>query len=323
MPGLVNWTAAHLAFKPQAARGALTALACAAAAHGAWAASLNDCQGQTEPSAATQDRLIQVAAAVKAELDRSGQTVAIVSRSGLALQRFDHRYSHAGVSLKASPTIPWSVRQLYYACDQKRPRIFDQGMSGFVMGALDPAEGYVSIVLLPPDAAQALERTALDDQQALRLLGGTYSANAYAFGLRYQNCNQWLAELMASAWGALPPRDDARGQAQDWLRAQHYQPSTFSLGWGPVAWLAGLLPWLHADDHPQENIVDAQFKVSMPASIEAFVHGRLPEATRVELCYTPQHIVVHRGWEPIAPGCKPGANDTVTALAAIRAQTAN
>jgi hypothetical protein len=299
------------------ARGARTALACAIAAHSAWAGSFNYCQGQTEPSASTQDRLIQVAAAVKAELDRSDQTVAIVARSGLALERFDHRYSHAGVSLKASPNIPWSVRQLYYACDEKRPRIFDQGMSGFVMGALDPAQGYVSIVLLPPDAAQALERTALDDQQALRLLAGTYSANAYAFSQSYQNCNQWLAELMASAWGGLMPGDDARSQAQDWLHAQSYQPSTFSLGWGPLTWLAGLLPWLHSDDHPHENVVDAQFKVSMPASIEAFVHDRLPEARRIELCYTPQHIVVHRGWEAIAPGCKPGADDTVTAMATI------
>ena len=300
-----------MAFKLRTARSPLTVLACAAAAQGAWAGSLNYCQGQTEPSAATQDRLIQVAATVKAELERSGQAVAIVARSGLALQRFGHRYSHAGVSLRASPNIPWSVRQLYYACDEKRPRIFDQGMSGFVMGALDPAEGYVSIVLLPPDAAQALEHAALDEMQALRLLGGTYSANAYAFGGLHQNCNQWLAELMASAWGALATGGDARSQAQNWLRVQHYEPSTFNLGWGPIAWLAGLLPWLHADDHPPQNIVDAQFKVSMPASIEAFVHSRLPEARRIELCYTPQHIVVHRGWEPIAPGCQPGADDTV------------
>ena len=115
-----------------------------------------------------QDRLIQVAAVVKNELDRSGQTLALVARSGLALQRFDQRYSHAGVSLKASPNTPWSVRQLYYACDEQRPRIFDQGMSGFVLGANDPAEGYISIVLLPAEAASALERAALDLHVACR-----------------------------------------------------------------------------------------------------------------------------------------------------------
>ena len=63
-----------------------------------------------------------------------------------------------------------------------------------------------------------------------------------------------------------------------------------------------------------ENIANAQFQVSMPASIDAFVQQRLPEATRIELCYTPQHIVVRRGWEPLAPGCQPGAEDTVTQL---------
>jgi hypothetical protein len=279
------------------------------------ASSLHYCQGQTEPSAATQDRLVQVAAAVKAELNQSGLRVAIVARSGLALQRFDQRYSHAGVSLKFSPSIPWSVRQLYYSCDEKRPRIFDQGMSGFVMGALDPAEGYISIVLLPGEAAQAFERTALDDQQALRLLGGTYSANAYTYSQRYQNCNQWLAELMATAWGEILPGDDPRGKAQEWLREQDFTPSTFNLSWGPFAWLAGLLPWLHVDDHPQKNILAAQFKVSMPSSIEAFVHDRLPDATRIELCYTTEHIVLHHGWGAIAPGCTPGIDDTVTELA--------
>ena len=250
---------------------------------------------------------------VKVELERSGQRVAIVARSGLALQRFDHRYSHAGISLKASPSIPWSVRQLYYACDEKRPRIFDQGMSGFVMGALDPAEGYVSIVLLPLDAERALEQSALDDTQVLRLLGAAYSANAYAFGQLYQNCNQWLAELMAQAWGRLAPDGDARAQAQEWLREQRYQPSTFDLGWGPLAWLAGLLPWLHTDDHPSHNIDDAQFQVSMPASIDAFVRQRWPGSTRIELCYNRQHIVVRRGWESIADGCTPGAQDSVVA----------
>jgi hypothetical protein len=299
----------------RAALRCVLALACAAVAHSAWSGSLNYCQGQTEASAGTQDRLIQVAAAVKAELDRSGHSLAIVARSGLALQRFGQRYSHAGVSLKASPSIPWSVRQLYYACDDKRPRIFDQGMSGFVMGALDPAEGYVSILLLPADASQALERTALDDSQALRLLGSTYSANAYAFGQSYQNCNQWLAELIAQAWGASATGDDARSTAQDWLRGQQYQPSSFDLGWSPIAWLAGLLPWLHTDDHPRQNMEAAQFQVSMPASIEAFVHSRLPEATRIEVCYTAQHIVVHNGWEPVAPGCQPRGSDTVLALA--------
>ena len=125
------------AFRNALLLGALTALT----ALPAQAASLRYCDAHTEVDAAVQDRLIQVAGIVKTELDRSGQSVALVARSGLALERFDQRYSHAGVSLKASANAPWSVRQLYYACDEQRPRIFDQGMSGFVLGVHDPAEG--------------------------------------------------------------------------------------------------------------------------------------------------------------------------------------
>ena len=292
-------------------------LACAI---GAWlapaaqAASLSYCDSHGEIDTATQDRLIQVAAIVKNELERSGQRVALVARSGLALQRFDQRYSHAGVSLKASANAPWSVRQLYYACDEQRPRIFDQGMSGFVLGVHDPSEGYVSIVFLPGDDAAALELAALDDRRALQLLGATYSANAYAFSQRYQNCNQWLAELLALAWNAQTPADDARAQAQRWLQDQGYSPSVIRVGWRPLMWLADLMFWLHSDDHPGDDLAATQFRVSMPASIEDFVHRRTPQATRIELCYTAQQVVLHRGWQAIAQGCIAGADDEVVEL---------
>lgn len=319
MPGTASWTAAPSLANLIALRGA--ALGCAwlvsAAAH---ASSLNYCQQTAEPTAAVQDRLIQVAAIVKQTLDDSGQNLALISRSGLALQRLGQRYSHAGISLKASPNTPWSVRQLYYACDAQRPKIFDQGMSGFVLGAEDPGEGYLSIVLLPPEAAAALERAALDEHLALQLLSPNYSANAYAFSLHYQNCNQWLAELMAAAWGALTPHEltiaevGSRSQAQQWLQAEGYMPTVLRVGWQPLMWLARQLPWLHSDDHPQEDLAAAQFRVSMPQSIESFVRARWPGAERMEVCYTASHVVLHRGWEPIADKCTPAEGDEVRSL---------
>jgi hypothetical protein len=278
------------------------------------ASSLHYCDGGTEPGAALQDRLLQVASIVKAELDRSGQNLALVSRSGLALQRLGQRYSHAGVSLKASPNTPWSVRQLYFACDEKRPRIFDQGMSGFVLGVNDAKEGYVSIVLLPPDTAAPVERAALNNQLSLQLLGDSYSANAYAFSQRYQNCNQWLAELLASAWSGLDMQDDARAAAQQWLHDQRYEPTVFKVNWQPLMWLAARLRWLHSDDHPARDLEAAQFRVSMPQSLEAFARQRYPTATRIEVCYTARHVVIHRGWDSIAAGCTAAADDTVIHL---------
>jgi hypothetical protein len=44
------------------------------------------------------------------------------------------------------------------------------------------------------------------------------------------------------------------------------------------------------------------------------VHQRLPDAEHIELCHDERHVVIHRGWQPIADGCRPGAGDRVVAL---------
>src|SRR6185436_16779138 len=111
-------------------RQALIALCILAAA--AWsqcqASAMRFCDKQAQLSADQQDKLFRFGSIIKAELDKSGQSMALIARSGLDLSRFGVRYSHAGLSLKASRNTTWSVRQLYYACDEQKPRIYDQGM---------------------------------------------------------------------------------------------------------------------------------------------------------------------------------------------------
>lgn len=284
----------------------------------AQAGSLRYCDGGGPLSAEQNDRMLRFAGIVKAELDKSGARLALVSRSGLNLDFFGVRYSHAGISLKASAETPWAVRQLYFSCDERKPRLFDQGMSAFVLGTHQPELGYLSAVLLPAPAAAPLERAALDNRQALQLLGATYSANAYAFNAVYQNCNQWLAELLAAAWDPRPEGDgDAeapRTQAQTWLRESGFEPSVLDVGWQVLMWVAPLIPWVHNDDHPAEDLDAKRYRVAMPAAIEAFVQGRVPGATRVEFCHTDKHVVVRRGWDLLPEGCEPGAQDEVIAL---------
>jgi hypothetical protein len=272
------------------------------------------CEPPAPLNAEEKSRLFRFGAIIKAELEKSGQPLALVARSGLDLSRFGVRYSHAGLSLKASPDTPWAVRQLYYACDEGQPRIYDQGMAAFLLGSHEARIGYVSVVLLPPDAAADLERAALDNRTALQVLGPVYSANAYPYSLRYQNCNQWLVELLAAAWGRLDAADEPRAQAQRWLQGHHYEPSVFDLGWRPLMWLGTLIPWVHSDDHPEQDLQQARYRVSMPASIEAFVRIEVPGATRLEFCHSETQVVVHRGWEPMAEDCLPGEQDTVIAL---------
>jgi hypothetical protein len=286
---------------------------CAQGAHAA-SASLRLCDRAAPMSAPQQDRLLRFAALIKEELDGSGETVALIARSGLDLSRFGLRYSHAGVSLKASDNAPWSVRQLYYACDEQRPRLYDQGMSGFLFGTDDPTVGYVSIVLLPGTEAVALEGAALDTARALRLLAATYSANAYPFSLRYQNCNQWVAELLATAWGELDDAQDLRERAQRWLAQRGYEPPAIDVGshWLMIA--APFVPLIHLDDHPQADLQRLRVRTSLPPAIEAFVRERLPGARRIEMCHDGRKAVIRYGWEPIAEGCRPEARDRVVDL---------
>lgn len=289
-------------------------LAAGNAAAGAPSDPLRYCDAQPTLDAAATGRLLQVGAKVRSLLAASGSTVALVSRSGLDLSRWGQRYSHAGVGLQASPNAPWSVRQLYFACDEARPRIFDQGLAGFVMGLQDPRHGYLSIVLLPAEPAAALEAAALDERRALALLAERYSANAHAFSTRYQNCNQWLAELLASAWGGHAEGEATRERAQGWLLAQGFEPTRFELGSPLWRLLAAFVPWLHHDDHPAEDLAALRYRVSMPSSIEAFVRDQVPGAQRIEVCHDSTRVVVRRGWTPLPSPCAAAEGDEVIAL---------
>lgn len=282
----------------------------ASAAAGAGSLSPQFCDRTQPLDARAQDRLLRVAAVLREALDASGATVALLARSGLDLARFGLRYSHAGVSLKANANAPWSVRQLYYACDEGRPRLFDQGLAGFVLGADAAAVGYVSVLLLPAQPAAALERTALDNALALRLLAGRYSANAYPFSLRYQNCNQWVMELLAAAWGGLADGDDLRARAQHWLAAHGYDPRPVEVGSHLLMFAGTFVPWIHYDDHPLDDRYALHFRTSVPRSIEAFVRQRTG-AQRIEICHDARQMVVHRGWTPVGEGCVAGADDVV------------
>jgi len=267
-------------------------------------AGLNFCDRAQQLTPGQQDLLFRFAGIIKSELELSGASSALLARSGLNLSRFDQRYSHAGISLRASENGPWSVRQLYYACDEKRPRIFDQGMTGFVLGAENPGQSFISVLLLPLAATEAMSHSAADRRQALAPLSPVYSANAYAYSTRYQNCNQWLIELLAQAWGG-PFKEDGPGprvSAQQWLHEQGYQPTLIQAG--PLADIAGWIPWLHTDDHPAQAVIDRRFEVSMPASIEQFVRSRYPETRRIEFCRKGRDVVIRRGWTPLGDDCQ-------------------
>ncbi len=271
------------------------------------------CDRDPSLTVAEESRLLRFAAIVRQELSAGDSDIALVSRSGLDLSRFGIRYSHAALAWR-STAGSWSARQLYYACDEGRPRIFDQGVAGFIMGTDNPSLGYISALRLPRAAADTVRPALLDGERALGLLAAQYSANAYAYSLRYQNCNQWVAEMLAVAWSGMAAGPDLRARAQDWLREQRYAPDPVPVGSRLLMWLPTFVPLLHVDDHPIEDRDALQLRVSLPASLESFMRQRVPGGERVEICHNERQIVVRHGWQPIADGCEAGPGDRVVAL---------
>jgi hypothetical protein len=289
-------------------------IAQAAAPGGSGSMASSQLCDRTKPMTADQqDRLLRFSAVVRDELAAADSGAVLISRSGLDLSRFHIRYSHTAIAWRGENGT-WSARQLYYACDESRPRIYDQGLSGFVMGIDEPSLGYVSIVRLPAEAAQALRLAALDTPRALNLLAANYSANAYPFSLRYQNCNQWVMELLAVAWGDLADGNDLRASAQDWLRQAPYVPEPVDIGSHALVFASNFVPLVHLDDHPEEDRYALKLRISLPSTVEAFVRAQRPGSERVELCHDGRRVVVHRGWTPVADGCSPGDNDRVVSL---------
>lgn len=74
------------------------------------------------------------------------------------------------------------------------------------------------------------------------------------------------------------------------------------------------IPLLHLDDHPEDDRFAMKLHVRLPSTVEAFVRARIPGSERVEVCHDDQRVVVHRGWTPIADGCRPGEGDRVVML---------
>lgn len=297
---------------------ALPAMAGAGSGPGS-GSSMAFCQPAPAQSAAAQGRSLQLADAVRTALHASGAQVALISRSGLSLERFGLRYSHAGVLLADGTDVPWSVRQLYYDCDKARPRLFDQGLAGFLLGADAPGAAHVSLVLLPAKQANALRATALHTPLAQRLLAAAYSANAYPFSTLYQNCNQWVAELMAAAWGQLPDAPGLRRQAQHWLRAAGYTPTRVHIGSHLTRLVASLMPLIHLNDHPEDERLGLTQHISLPDALETFARQQAPGAQRLAFCLDSQKIVMRHGWQPLPPDtpdglCVAEAGDTVQPL---------
>lgn len=179
-------------------------------------------------------------------LEAEGATVALMARAGQDLSRHGLRYSHLGFVVREAQG--WRVLHKLNDCGSAEAGLYREGVGDFF---LDDPHRFEAVLLIPTPQWQAVLRERLSDRASLlRLHERRYNLVAYPWSTRYQQSNQWVLEMIASA--RLPVTAD-RAQAQGWLRAQGYEPTRLQLGTLTRLGARVSAANIAFDDHPDEQ----------------------------------------------------------------------
>jgi hypothetical protein len=213
----------------------------------------------TEPQPLKVDTLLRsldLARRTAEALDRSGAQVVVLARAGQDLRKYGLRYSHLGLAYQArSPegTTVWRVLHKLNQCGSAESALYRQGLGEFFM---DDLWQYEAAWVVPDEPLQTrLAELLADEAASLRLHHRPYSMVSYAWGLNYQQSNQWALETLAMALQTPAPGAPAPGRAalQAWLRAQDFRPSALKID--ALTRLGARMTAANVafDDHPPEK----------------------------------------------------------------------
>ncbi|GAB1386178.1 hypothetical protein MASR1M59_13260 [Melaminivora sp.] len=246
-----------------AALAAIAALTTVTLATPAWAG--RSCQARRLDAQAIE-RGMALASQTAAAFDASGAQVLLLARAGQDLTRYGLRWSHMGWAWR-TPDGHWRVTHKLNDCGSAQGHLWRQGLGEFF---LDDPWRYEAVWAVPSPALQAGLAALLHSQaDSRRLQHVPYSMVSYAWGLRYQQSNQWAIETLAAA--LQPQAVHGRAQAQQWLRAQGYQPGRLTLG--PLTRLGAQLSQanLAFDDHPMAQRLAGQIDTVTVDSVLAWL----------------------------------------------------
>lgn len=223
-------------------------LACAALVLAAQqAAAGTPCEGRA-PSPELTRMSMQIADATRTALEGVDDDVVLIARAGQDLSRYRLTYSHIAFAVREHPAGAWSVVHKLNSCGTATSSLYDEGLLNFFSDS--PYRYQAGIWRLAPQA-QARLKKALLGKKARDYHEPQYSLAAYPFSTRYQNSNGWALEMLAFA---LAPEDEAntRVTAQEWLKANGFQPTELDLG--TMTRLGARISKANVsfDDHPSE-----------------------------------------------------------------------
>lgn len=230
----------------------------------------------TPPTAETLQQAFRLALKTRNALETSGAEVAFIGRVGRDLSKYRLRYSHLGFAWRDHPQGRWLIVHVLNQCGTANSDLFNEGLANFF---LDDLFAWEAMIVVPSEAIQKKIAASLSEGQFIRLHEPNYNMLAYPFSTRYQNSNQWALEVVADAIGPGPL--SGRAEAQQWLKASGYAPTTLELP--AMARLGGRMfrANIAFDDHPSERRWAGQIDTVTVESVFAFIAARDPASKRV------------------------------------------
>lgn len=218
-----------------------------------------------EPAAVAQGMNLAVATA--RQLDASGAQVVVLARAGQDLGKYGLRWSHLGFAYRdeAEGKPVWRVLHKLNHCGTAESALYRQGLGEFFLDR--PHRYEAAFVVLDAGLQARLLPILRDNQRGAVMNERQYNMVAYPWSTRYQQSNQWAIETLAMAGGGAGDRR----QAQDWLRAQGYQPSVLKLGTFTRLGARVTAANIAFDDHPNEKRFADRIETATVDSIFAWL----------------------------------------------------
>lgn len=240
----------------------------------------------TKTTLRSVERGLALAEKTLASLNASGQKVVVLARAGQDLGKYGLQYSHLGFAyqqLGSDGTNTWRVVHKLNDCGTSASAVYRQGLGEFFMDDLWRYEA--AWLTLAPSAQERLFELLQTPGRATSLHHRPYSMVSYVWGHKYQQSNQWAIETLAAAIG---PGVATRQQAQAWLSASGYEPTTLKIG--PLTRLGGRVTAANIafDDHPDEKRFSSRIETVTVDSVFSWLQraqisppGKLPAVVKL------------------------------------------
>lgn len=210
-------------------------------------------------------KAFSLALKTRTALDASGAEVALIARVGQDLSKYGLRYSHVGFVWRDHPQGRWLVIHELNQCGTANSDLFNEGLANFY---LDDLFAWDALIVIPSEPLQKKLANSLRERRFVQLHEPKYNMLAFPFSTRYQNSNQWALEALADAiMGPVV----GRKEAQEWLKAKGYVPSTLELSAATRLGARMFRANVAFDDHPFDRRMAGQIDTVTVESVYKFL----------------------------------------------------